>query len=271
MKTELKLVFATLLMSVSWNLFPVQRSNCLASISTSTLPAIRAESRANRERREANRKAKEELVLTDRQLDISVGMMLGDASLGTQNGGKTWRMKFQMAAKRRDYSERICTEFGKQWIPSEPHFIQRSNSEMLGFQTITSQNLQVLADLFIDKQEVNGTTKFRKVYKSGTITKHMTGRGLAYWFMDDGGKADYTPNEGKGIVFNTHCFSETEVLEMCDELRDKFGLETSMKFNKKKPIVLLSGRSFETFEGLVRPHLVPSMESKMPTPRRKRG
>jgi len=87
--------------------------------------------------------------------------------------------------------------------------------------------------------------------------------------MDDGGKADYTQNQGKGIVFNTHAFSEESVLAMCTELQDKFGFIARMKKNKGKPIVFLSGTSFENFEGRVTPYLVESMKSKMPTPRKK--
>lgn len=33
--------------------------------------------------------------LTPLQLEVSIGLMLGDASLQTQNKGKTYRMKFE--------------------------------------------------------------------------------------------------------------------------------------------------------------------------------
>lgn len=234
-------------------------------------PTIRAESRANREKREAKQEAKKSLVLTSRQLEIAVGTMLGDASLQTQSGGKTWRLKFQMSAQRDDYATNLCMEFGKDWIPSKPHVLVRPNSNMLGFGTISSANLNIIADLFMEKRQENGKLKFVKVYKTGTITNHLTDRGLSYWFMDDGGKADYTRNEGKGIVFNTHAFSEDSVLAMCTELENKFGFSTRMKMNKGKPIIVLSGTSFENFESRVSPYLVESMKSKMPTPRKGRN
>jgi hypothetical protein len=34
-------------------------------------------------------------LLSDIQREASIGLMLGDASLQTQNGGKTYRMKFE--------------------------------------------------------------------------------------------------------------------------------------------------------------------------------
>jgi hypothetical protein len=32
----------------------------------------------------------------------------------------------------------------------------------------------------------------KKCVPEGLIRDHLTPRGLAYWFMDDGGKTDYT-------------------------------------------------------------------------------
>ena len=126
-----------------------------------------------------------------------------------------------------DYAERLSSVFGKDWIPKEYlHAIERTNSQMLGFQTLTSENLNQIADLFMEKQE-NG--RYQKVYKPGLITKHVTDEALAYWFMDDGGKGDFTPNEGKQIHIHTQGFTEKEVREMCKELNEKFGLNTWAK------------------------------------------
>jgi hypothetical protein len=42
------------------------------------------------------RQYKESLVkLSQTQFEAAIGLMLGDASLHTQNGGKTYRMKFE--------------------------------------------------------------------------------------------------------------------------------------------------------------------------------
>nr|YP_006666424.1 putative LAGLIDADG homing endonuclease [Trebouxiophyceae sp. MX-AZ01]AFQ93779.1 putative LAGLIDADG homing endonuclease [Trebouxiophyceae sp. MX-AZ01] len=159
-----------------------------------------------------------DLFLTPQQRDIAVGTLLGDASLQTQSDGKTWRLKWQMSLKHADYADQICQEFGNRWIPSKPHAVSRSNSEMLGFQTVASVNLTGLAHLFLEE---NGR-RFVKVYKPGLVRDHLTNRGLAYWFMDDGGKADYTSNQGKGIVLNTHGFEEQGVIAICQELAERF-------------------------------------------------
>lgn len=207
-----------------------------------------------------------DLFLTPQQKEVAVGTFLGDASLQTQSGGKTWRIKWQMSMKHADYANQICKEFGDRWIPSKPHAISRSNSEILGFQTVTSVNLTGLAHLFIEERG----GRFVKVYKPCLIKDHLTARGLAYWFMDDGGKADYTSNEGKGITLNTHAFEEQGVITICQELTEKSQLEARPRRNKGCHVVLISGRSFERFEELVTPYLVKSMRAKMPSPRVRR-
>jgi hypothetical protein len=86
--------------------------------------------------------------------------------------------------------------------------------------------------------------------------------------MDDGGKLDYTKNKGKGIVFNTHSFSEEEVKQMCIELKEKFNLNSKMKINKNKPIIMISGRDYEKFLNLIDPFIISSMRYKLPSPRK---
>ncbi len=41
---------------------------------------------------------------------------------------------------------------------------------------------------------------------------------LAHWFMDDGGKLDYSPNQGKGVVLHTQGFNQEEVVRLAEGL-----------------------------------------------------
>lgn len=85
--------------------------------------------------------------------------------------------------------------------------------------------------------------------------------------MDDGGKMDYGPNKGKGIHLHTQGFQDTEVDNLCAGLNSKFGLNCWRGTNKGKPIVIISGKSYETFLKIVEPEIIPSMRNKLPTPR----
>ena len=227
--------------------------------------SITNESKAARKVREQKRIERTgKLLLTPRQKAIAIGTMLGDASLQTQSNGKSWRLKYQMSVPSADYAERLCLAFGDNWIPSKPHTIERPNSQMLGFQTLTSESLNFIADLFMEMQEDG---RYKKVYKPGLITEHLTDEALAYWFMDDGGKGDFTPNEGKQIHIHTQGFTEEGVKEMCKELNQKFGLKAWVKPNKGAHLIAISGNSYEKFIELVEPYLVNSMSIKLPSKR----
>jgi hypothetical protein len=54
------------------------------------------------------RQYKESLVkLSQIQWEAAIGLMLGDASLQTQNGGKTYRMKFEWGEKSKIYLDHV--------------------------------------------------------------------------------------------------------------------------------------------------------------------
>ncbi len=78
---------------------------------------------------------------------------------------------------------------------------------------------------------------------------------------------DYSSNKGKGIVFNTHSFTETEVRQMCIELEAKFGFVCWLKSNKGKPTIAISGSSYELFLDYTSPFIFSTMRAKLPSPR----
>jgi hypothetical protein len=53
-------------------------------------------------------------------------------------------------------------------------------------------------------------------------------------------------------------------------LIEKFQLKCWIKENKKKPILVISGHSYEIIRDLIKPFLIPSMLYKFPTKRKKK-
>lgn len=81
-------------------------------------------------------------------------------------------------------------------------------------------------------------TSGRKSIKKEMILKYMMAEGLAYWFMDDGGKSCYNKNYFyKGFVYNTQGFSKEEVMVAVLELSQKCNLHTSLAFNRQDIIL----------------------------------
>jgi hypothetical protein len=213
----------------------------------------------------ALRELKAKLVrLTNEQHEAAIGLILGDVSIQTLNKGKTYRLKFEWGNINKDYAFHVHDLF-KEWILSEPKArtrINQNGNEVITwwFQTFSHEAFNPLAELFL-----NG--KGKKIVKDGLIRDHLTPRGLAYWFADDGGKLDYSSNRGKGIVFNTHSFTEAEVRQMCIELEAKFGFVCWLKFNKGQPTIAISGSSYDIFIEYISPYIFPTMRAKLPSPR----
>ena len=96
-----------------------------------------------------------------------------------------------------------------------------------GFQTLSHKAFNPLAELFLINK--------KKSISTFLIKNHLTDRGLAYWWMDDGGKLDYNKNSpNKKIVLNTQSFTEIEVEIMSQELSEKFNLSCEVRSNKGK-------------------------------------
>uniref|UniRef100_UPI0030033BCE LAGLIDADG homing endonuclease n=1 Tax=Elmerina hispida TaxID=1245649 RepID=UPI0030033BCE len=142
------------------------------------------------------------------------------------------------------------------------------------FQTISHEAFNFLADLFLSLPvlpslaSAGPESKIKNKKKSVPeflIRDHLTPRGLAFWFMDDGGKLDYNKNsKNKSIVFNTQSFSESEVLCMVKELSDKFNLSCEVRSNKGKKIIVVKSSSFSNFFELIDPYIIAEMRHKLP-------
>lgn len=123
-----------------------------------------------------------------------------------------------------------------------------------GFQTISHEAFVYLADLFI---------KNKKIISKDLIKLHLTPVGLAYWFMDDGGKLDYNKNsKNKSVVLNTQSFTTTEVQNIAHQLTEKFGLDCEVRSNKGKKIVVI--KNYSVFISLVDSYIIPEMRYKLP-------
>jgi len=209
---------------------------------------------------------KQQLQISKTQLESGVGLLLGDASLQTQDQGNSYRLKFELTSKNSDYLNHIKNEVFSDYIIAEPNEIIRVNKnnnevKTLQLQTISHKDFSQFAEIFLNSEG-------KKCIKKHALKSVLSPRSLAYWFMDDGGKMDYGPNQGKGLVFNTHCFTLAEVTDLCNVLKENFDFKTWPKKNKGAYIVAISGKDFEKFLDLVDPYIIPSMRYKLPSKRK---
>jgi hypothetical protein len=197
------------------------------------------------------------------QFEASIGLMLGDASLPAeqQNKGLNYRLKFEWSNKNKPYLDHVFNLFDE-WVLSNPHEKARYSPKgnlviNWGFQTISHEAFNPLAKLFL----VNN----KKGITEALIHNYLTERGLAYWFMDDGGKLDYNKNsKNKSLVFNTQSFTDNEVEMLTKGLIDKFNFDCSIRSNKGRKIIVLCNNSYPLFFKLVNPYIIPAMKYKLP-------
>ena len=210
------------------------------------------------------------LVLDEKIKEISVGLIISDATLQTQSNGKFHRIKIQMSNKFTEFAQKIRDEFGPLWIPSPASAVK--NRPMLELQTLSTCSLNLLAPLFLNSVDPDKVVDFNGKYKKGIsanlVEDHVTPLGLTYWFMYDGSKGDWGQNQGKQIEFHAQAFSLLEVESLCEGLKNKFKLQAKTTFNKKRPIIQISGYSYETFVDLIDPYILDCFRYRLPTPRK---
>jgi hypothetical protein len=204
---------------------------------------------------------KQQLVLSQPLFEIALGGLLGDISIQTQDGGKSYRLKFQQSDTRhRDYLFHLHGLF-HEWVLSPPHF--HRTRAMWSFQTISHIEFKKLAELFI---LTDTGMPCKKHIKPDLVEKYLTPLSLAYWFMDDGGKSCYKKDyPRKGFVFNTQGFEKRDVEILCKGLQTKFALHCWYKPNKKGYVLVISAKSYDAMMDLLGDSIIQSMRHKLPS------
>lgn len=195
---------------------------------------------------------------------VAVGIMLGDASLQTQDGGKSYRLKLLQGDKNKDYLFHLSAVFSR-WILSPPS-PQNRHSKTTGrelrawrSQTISHKAFNTLAKIFLDERG-------RKRISPNLVKRSLTDRGLAYWLMDDGGKSNYNKDHPKlkGVTINTQGFSKAEVEHLVAQLVSVFNLDCWVGRNKGKWTIVISGKSFPVLAKRIAPYIHHLMVYKFP-------
>jgi hypothetical protein len=83
--------------------------------------------------------------------------------------------------------------------------------------------------------------------------------------MDDGGKLDYNKNsKNKSIVLNTHSFTDLLVINMANDLSNKFNFITEVRSNKGKKVIVVKSESYSLFRSNIDNYILPDMVKKLP-------
>ena len=195
--------------------------------------------------------------LSQEQIDVICGTLLGDAWLETTTKGITCRYGFKQKKEQSDYLDHVF-HILQNLCRSKP-ILNRTDYQ---FKTLTKNCLVSFDNLFYSYQQ--GKRK-KIIPDSKTLYKLLTPRAFAYWFMDDGSKA-----KKRSSVLCTNCFTYDEVNLLCFVLNSKFGLkchpykQLQKTTNKIEWRIYFLTKTHKKLYALVEPYIVPTMLYKLP-------
>ena len=182
--------------------------------------------------------------LTGIQRDLVIGALLSDAYLMPTTAG--WCFRVSHGQQQREYVEwkfRVVSDF----VRTGPRQCGRS----CYFRTISHPEFAGLREAFYGAAA-------RKAVPIDLLERELTAFALAVWFMDDGA------SDRRQVRINSQGFSFDENLMLVEFLQAKFGIEVRLNRDKGRYRLRIGEGGMARFVNLVRPHLIPSMLSKLP-------
>lgn len=189
---------------------------------------------------------------TDRQKEIALGSILGDAYL--RPSGNSYSLSFSHGEKQKEYLEWKLSEFDnyvsqKNFYKSERNF--RGNLPTYSFSTISHPFLNELHELCYP----NGKKQITK-----ELLDHLTPLSIAVWYMDDGS----VNKRYKTIVLCTNCFSIEEQQLIIEHFVEKYGIEPKLEKRRNNQYVLrINASQSRLFFDIVGEHIPECMSYKI--------
>lgn len=196
--------------------------------------------------------------LSREQHEVLVGILLGDANLQTESNGRTYRLRVSQAEQNRDYLFALYEIF-KSLVATPPRldsFLDSKTNKTHRRWVFSTTQQRCLR--FYGQQFYGGSKK--KVPRM--ISKWLTPRGFAYWYMDDGSQK--WKGRSLGVRLCTGSFSPDETKRLAGVLNEKFGLLTSLQKQRNDLRIYIRSSSYDTLHGILYSHLLSSMLYKFP-------
>ena len=181
------------------------------------------------------------LKLTERQVEIVCGSLLGDGYLVKTTRGHAFRVNHSVAQK--SYVDWKYREL-EMLVNSSP----RSSNNCYYFRTVTHDHFSEMRDQFY-----NGKNKILPE----NFEKMLSPLVLAVWIMDDGAK------DWNQLRINTQSFSKFENEEMASIIKAKLGINVTLNRDKDRFRLRVSAESMSIIRQLVQPHIITSMQYKL--------
>ena len=207
--------------------------------------------------------------LTQEQKDIIVGTLLGDATFGGLRDQRPfYGLEYTHKEEHFGYIYHLFEIF-KDYVGTGPSKVKVKTAQTIKykFKFRTCRH-----DCFIHYHKLFNHRISGVLLKSGevgdklvkivpkAISKYLTPRALAYWFMDDATRTGGTTKVGT-YDFCTDAFTYEELQILQQALNDNFGVKVSiMKYHGRYHRLHLLAESLETFLQIVEPFVISKAE-----------
>jgi hypothetical protein len=194
------------------------------------------------------RNSKQKTILSDHQLDVLVGTLLGDGWL--EKGEPHWQARFGFKQKlaNANYVNHVYKVLEN--LTGTP---PKQNQNDFQFKTLSSRTFDFYYNQFYPKG---------KKRVPSMIHKMLTPRAIAYWFMDDGWNWNGNSNT---FVFSTDGFSKADVERLSDLLNTKFSLNTRVRLRAgtNYPRIFVYANCWKTFFDIIDPYILDEFRYKL--------
>ena len=189
---------------------------------------------------------------TQRQKDIALGSLLGDAYL--RPSGRSYSLSFTHGERQKAYLEWKLAEFDNYVVTKEFYRTQRDfhgNAPTFSFSTITHPFLSELRSLCYPDGSKRVTWQWLELLSSLS---------LAVWYMDDGSR-----NRRYGtMVLCTNGFSYDEHVLMREYFISNLGIEPQIEPRRNGQFCLrINASQAGMFRTLIAPHIIDCMKYKL--------
>lgn len=191
-------------------------------------------------------------VLTQRQREILIGTVLGDAHL--EKNGRYTRLRVDHYDKHKAYIFWLAHEFSHfSLVPR--HIVEKDkrngkNYSRWHFSTRSLPIFDEFRTLFYNRG--------RKQI-SLNLVKLLTPLSLAIWYMDDG----FLRRDSKGFYLCTSSFMEAEQKLLQKILKITFALDTTIHHQHYLGRIFIPSASADRFNQLIKPYVLPVFHYKL--------
>lgn len=219
--------------------------------------------------------------LTSFAFEMTTGLLLGDGNLQKPKTCCNYRFRFSQNSKRKDYVWHVFKKYQQGLKLFDKHTLCKKYGRLINreepriYQYITKKNKLNCLSMNFETRITSAFSEHARIFYSNNSSKKnlcsnltcffdlLTPTALAYWYMDDG---SWPNKNSKTFLLCTHAYTSDQTLFFSKLLNKKFGLLTTVHYNRNQPIIQISAKCYPTFHNLIYPtlSLIPSMQTKFP-------